>query len=187
MLQSMPIVRKEYYADREAIRLVNELAFGQADEADLVDSLRAGGKVTLSLVVEVNRSIAGYILFSPVSIEGFHHPLAALGPMAVVPQMQRHGIGTLLARSGINICRELGVRAIFVLDHADYYSRLGFRPASDFGLHSSWEKVPDEAFLALELERDVLKAISGTVRYAEEFDQACNKKPAPKRGLITLE
>jgi putative acetyltransferase len=43
---------------------VNEAAFGQLDEARLVDALRASGKVVLSLVAEQAGRVFGHILYA---------------------------------------------------------------------------------------------------------------------------
>lgn len=166
----MPIIRKEYYGDMDAIRSVHEQAFNQSAEADLVDALRMAGKTTLSLIAEENRALVGHILFTPVTIDGCPQMLAAIGPMAVLPRMQQHGIGRLLIRTGIYVCREMGIKALVVLGYPEYYPRFGFVPASGFGLSSPWKDIPDEAFMALELEDGALDRVSGTVRYADEFD-----------------
>ncbi len=171
-MRGMPIIRKEYYEDWDAIRTVHERAFGQSTEADIIEALRNANGITLSLVAEDSRAVVGHILFSPVTVKGSNVPMAALGPMAVLPRIQRHGIGTLLVRSGMIICREVGMKAIIVLGHPNFYSRFGFAPASGFGLAPSWSNVPDDAFMALELVPGALAQTSGTVQYATAFDMA---------------
>ena len=61
-------VRAEVRGDFDAIRNVNRLAFGQEDEASLVDALRDGGCVRASLVAEVDGRVVGHVLFSDLSI-----------------------------------------------------------------------------------------------------------------------
>jgi putative acetyltransferase len=177
IISTMPIIRNEYRDDFDQIALINELAFGQPTEARLIDALRENGKIILSLVAEANRKVVGHILFSPASIEGNDIKLAALGPMAVLPRHQRHGIGTMLVHDGIALCRTLGYRAIVVVGHPEYYPRFGFKPGSEFGLATPWKDVPPEAFMVLELEPGALQDAAGIVHYAEEFDLAHNKKP----------
>lgn len=166
------VVRPEDAGDIAAIREVNERAFERADEARLVDALRNAIAITASLVAEVDGRIVGHILFSPVHIdrESGCDVAVGLGPMAVVPEAQRRGIGTALVRAGIERMREAGHGAIVVLGHPSYYPRLGFAPASHFGLR--WE-VPghDEAFFAIELRAGFLGARSGVVRYRPEFTE----------------
>lgn len=62
-------IRREQPGDEAAVHRVNALAFGGLDEATIVDALRANGGVTLSLVAELEGTLVGHILFSPVSID----------------------------------------------------------------------------------------------------------------------
>ncbi len=81
------VFRPEAAADEDAIRHVNRLAFGQDAEARLVDALRDGGFVRLSLVAEREGRVVGHILFSdlPIITEAGIVPALALAPMAVLP------------------------------------------------------------------------------------------------------
>ena len=89
--------------------------------------------------------------------------------MAVVPDRQRHGVGSALAEAGIAACREDGYEAVIVLGHPDYYPRFGFVPASRFGLRSEYD-VPDDVFMALELTPGALHGRGpGTIRYHPAF------------------
>ena len=47
-------VREERAEDREAVRRVEEAAFGRAEEADIVDALRGDEAWALSLVAELD-------------------------------------------------------------------------------------------------------------------------------------
>lgn len=91
-----------------------------------------------------------------------------LAPMAVMPAAQRRGIGSALIRSGLERCAQLGYSAVVVLGHPEYYPRFGFVPASRFGIGCEYE-VPDEVFMALELEPGALTGMSGTIRYHPAF------------------
>jgi len=166
-------IRGEEPRDEAAVRLLNEEAFGSAEEADIVDALRASGKVTLSLVAELEGRVVGHILFSPVTIETPTRTVAAVGlaPMAVLPELQRRGIGSLLVRQGLEQCRRADHERMVVLGHPDYYPRFGFVPASRFGIRSEFG-VPDDVFMALELRPGTFAGVSGTARYEEEFGEA---------------
>lgn len=91
-----------------------------------------------------------------------------LAPMAVRPGHQGKGIGSALVRAGLQACTDLGANAVIVLGHPEYYPRFGFLPSSRFRLDSEYD-VPDEVFLALELEPGALSALSGRVLYHEAF------------------
>jgi putative acetyltransferase len=62
-------IRAETAGDIPAVRRVNELAFGQPDEADLVDALRATAHPHISLIAVSKRQVVGHIFFSPVTLE----------------------------------------------------------------------------------------------------------------------
>jgi putative acetyltransferase len=168
-------IRKETPADRAAIFEVNLRAFGQPGEATLVDALRRDGDFipALSLVAERDGTVVGHILFPPVTIESKTGsvPALALAPMAVLPELQRHGIGSLLVREGLAACRRLGHRIVIIVGHPEYYQRFGFTPARVKGIEAPFP-VPDEAFMVLALTEGSLEGVHGTVRYPPAFDAA---------------
>ena len=164
-------IRPEQPEDVMAIRQVNERAFDSPAEADLVDQLRRHNKVTLSLVAVDGAQVVGHILFSPVVIESSQPSVQAVGlaPMAVLPEWQHQGVGSRLVKAGLDECRRRGHQAVVVLGHSDYYPRFGFAPASRYGIRSEYD-VPDEVFMAIELQPGALAACTGTVKYQPEFD-----------------
>ena len=162
-------IRPERAADTAAVRAVNRAAFETGAEAELVDALRERVEPVISLVADATGSIVGHILFSPVTLSG-HAELKIMGlaPMAVRPAEQRRGIGSALVRAGLKRCRQAGCAAVVVLGHPEYYPRFGFVPASRFGIACEYD-VPDEVFMAIELEPGILRDTSGTVRYHAAF------------------
>ncbi len=163
-------IRPELSGDGAVIRAVNNQAFGQPAEADLVDALRASGALALSLVAVENGHVVGHILFSPVRIvsESRSTEAQALGPMAVMPVHQRQGIGSALVRKGLEECRSEDCGVLVVLGHPQYYPRFGFAPASRFGIRCQYE-VPDDVFMAMELKAGALAECEGLVKYHAEF------------------
>lgn len=150
---------------------MNVSAFDTSAEADLVDALRESAQPLVSLVAERDGQIVGHIMFSPVTLAGHADAkLMGLAPMAVAPPHQRQGIGSLLVDAGLAQCGQLGFGAVVVLGHAAYYPRFGFVPASRFGLTCAYD-VPDDVFMAVELQPDVLRDKTGTIRYHAAFDQ----------------
>jgi putative acetyltransferase len=166
------IIRPERPEDSSLIRHVNELAFGQAGEADLVEKLRQACGDALSLVAE-DDAIVGHILFTPVVVEesGRHVRGMGLAPMAVLPDRQRQGIGSQLVRRGLDILSERGCPFVVVVGHPEYYPRFGFEPASKHGLVSQWEGIPDTAFMVLVLDVHAMAGASGVAKYREEFNE----------------
>jgi putative acetyltransferase len=149
--------------DFPGIREVVAAAFGQPDEADLIEKLRADGDVWVEMVADEAGDITGHILFSRLGIGPIEG--AALAPLAVAPARQRRGLGAALTRAGIERCRELGIAAVIVLGHADYYPRFGFSAALAAPLEAPFS---GPSFMALELVPGALMA-GGRVRYAPAF------------------
>ncbi|MFA5494330.1 MAG: N-acetyltransferase [Porticoccaceae bacterium] len=163
-------IRDEQRHDRAAVHRLNTLAFDTPAEADLVDALRGAAQPIVSLVADDDGTIAGHILFTPVSLPG-HAELKIMGlaPMAVTPGRQRGGLGSQLVAAGLECCRRLGFGAVVVLGHPDFYPRFGFAPATRFGIGCAYD-VPAEAFMAMELQPGYLAKASGTIRYHPAFD-----------------
>lgn len=168
------VIREEGLKDRNAIRQVNERAFGQQVEADIVDRLRDNCPDILSLVAVQEEQVVGHILFSPAKIEGDGKAVQGMGlaPVTVKPEWQRQGIGSLLIRTGIRMLKDRGCAFVILLGHPEYYPRFGFERASQHGIHSQWDGIPDEAFMILVLDGSAMKDISGVARYRSEFDEA---------------
>jgi len=170
----MIIVRTEKPEDIEGIREVNKRAFGQPQEADIVDALREACPDALSFVAIEGDRVVGHILFSPATIHIHEKVVQGMGlaPMAVVPDEQRRGIGSKLVRAGLDVLKESSCPFVIVLGHPEYYPRFGFVPASEHGLKCQWDGVPDEAFMVLVLDESAMKGVSGVARYRSEFDAA---------------
>ena len=165
----MITIRAEAQKDARDVHAINRLAFGGPEEARLVDRLRGQVEPLVSLVLETDGRLIGHILFSPVELAQHANLLImGLGPMAVLPEMQRQGFGRALVRKGLDECRRLGAGAVVVLGHPEYYSQFGFQNASKFGITSEFD-VPDEVFMALELVPGYLEDAAGTARYAPVF------------------
>ncbi|MBN1324470.1 MAG: N-acetyltransferase [Methanotrichaceae archaeon] len=194
----MTYVREEIPEDIEAIRKVNLEAFGEVIEADIVDRLRESCEDLLSLVAVHDGKVSGHILFSPMTIDdgvvgitriktsSGDHPWFSsaekggvvgmgLAPLAVLPDLQRKGIGSLLVRAGIAALRDRGCPFVILLGHPEYYPRFGFERASLYGIRCQWDvpdvDVPDEAFMILVIDREAMAEASGVARYGKELDE----------------
>lgn len=164
-------IRPEAPSDIPGARLVEEQAFQRMAEADLVDLCRRRGKISLSLVAVRSGNIAGHILFTPVTLEPPNASLhgLGLGPVAVLPECQRTGIGSRLMQAGLELCRERGADFVVLLGDPRYYSRFGFTPARSFGLTSDYGD--GDEFQVLELHAGALAGASGKVKYIPEFKE----------------
>jgi putative acetyltransferase len=167
------LIRPQQPADDAGVFTVNERAFGRPDEARLVEKLRQAQDAIpeLSLVAVVGGQIVGHVLFSLVTLETAQGPtpVLSLAPMAVLPEFQNQGIGSILARHGLAEARRLGYSIMVVLGHPNYYPRFGFSRSTDYGIRCAYE-VPEEAFMAMPLQPGALDGMQGMVRYPPVFD-----------------
>ena len=163
------VIREENDEDRVAIWDVNRSAFESEAEANLVDALRDGGYVEVSLVAEIDGKIVGHILFSRVMIRTTVGEVEAvsLAPMAVLPNHQRQGIGSKLVQAGLEACREEGQKIVMVLGHPDFYSRFGF--SADLAQPFENPFGSGDVWMARELLPGVLADVAGRVEYPPPF------------------
>lgn len=165
------IIRPETPDDIVVIHHINERAFGRTDEAQLVDTLRDENAVVLSLVAQKHEAVIGHILFCRIQIQTPKQPLNAvsLSPMAVLPEFQGQGIGSLLVQRGLEELRTRGENIVTVLGHPGFYPRFGFRPAQEYHIECPYN-VPAPAWMLTELTPKALKGKKGVVVYPRAFE-----------------
>ena len=144
------VIRHARPVDHPDIAEINTLAFGKADEADLIARLREAGDVMFELVLEEAGTLQGHILFSRLWADN-GQLYAALAPMAVRPRLQATGIGSALVRAGLASAREFGASGVLVLGHPGYYPKFGFLAETAAKVSSPYSGSP--AFMALGIER----------------------------------
>jgi putative acetyltransferase len=168
------IIRQENSNDLPGIRDVNIKAFENGEnEARLVDLIRISEHFIqeLSLVAEKeDGEIIGHILFSTIHLMAKNGTLPTLGlaPMAVKPGYQNEGIGSELVKAGLKACKALGFKHVFVLGHPGFYPKFGFSPSKTFCIQSPFP-VPDEVFMAIELQKGGLSGLQGKIEYPPAF------------------
>lgn len=160
-------IRPEAPGDEGTIHAITEVAFrdmpfSDGDEPDLIDKLRADGDLTLSLVAEDAERIVGHIAISPVTISDGATGWFGLGPVSVVPELQRQDIGGRLIRRAIADMRERGAKGIVLLGSTDYYPRFGFKHEPQL----TYAGGPAEYFQCLVLDGDLPE---GEVKFSPAF------------------
>lgn len=144
------IIRPEKPDDVAAITRVTELAFrlhAHSDQTEhfIILALRKAGALTVSLVAEKAGQVVGHIGFSPVQVSDGSADWYGLGPVAVLPDLQRQGIGKSLINSGLSALRSRGASGCVVLGDPNYYERFGFKMRPECILQG----VPPEYFQSL--------------------------------------
>lgn len=167
-------IREERKADYDAIRIVNDQAFGTLVEGNIIEKLRKACQETFSLVAVLDERIVGHIFFSPVTIDNEEKQVIGMGlaPMAVLPELQNQGIGSLLVKEGLRRIKETDCPFIIVIGHIEYYPRFGFERASKYGLKCQWDGVPDEAVMILWFNQSMIDHVSGVAKYRDEFNES---------------
>ncbi|TCL01105.1 putative acetyltransferase [Shimia isoporae] len=157
-------IRLETPDDIAPIRALTEAAFGQPDEARLVDMLRDDGDAAISFVAVQDGHIIGHVLFSPMAA-----PVRTLGlaPVSVAPDHQKQGIGAQLIRRGLSQAQLDGWQASFVLGNPAYYSRFGYSVETAKGFTNQFA---GPYFMALELTPGALEK-PFPVSYAAAFNK----------------
>ena len=172
-------IREERPEDYDAIRFVNDQAFGTPEEGRIVDTLREVCKETISLVAVSGAKVVGHIFFSPATIDHQGRQVVGMGlaPLAVLPEFQNQGIGSLLVKEGVRRIKETDCSFIIVNGPIHYYPRFGFERASKYQLKCQWEGIPNGGFMVMILNKSTMAGVSGVARYRSEWDEAVTEIP----------
>tara|TARA_Y100001956_G_scaffold62512_1_gene62570 strand:- start:680 stop:1183 length:504 start_codon:yes stop_codon:yes gene_type:complete len=165
------LIRTEAPADILAVDRLLKSAFETEAEADLVMKLRENGHRSLSLVASTDDGeVVGYLLFSPVTLDGEDLNWQGLAPLAVKEEFRCQGIAKQLIEEGMASLFELGYPACVVLGDPAYYSRFGFAAAELHEMRCIWD-VPKGAFQVKALAEGEFRGRSGLIEYCSEFNQ----------------
>ena len=161
------IIRNEKDADVDTITEVTVKAFKTLEvsnhtEQFIIEALRANNALTVSLIAEVDGHVVGHVAFSPVTISDGTQNWYGLGPVSVLPEHQRKGIGKSLILEGISRLKGLNAKGCCLVGHPDYYMKLGFKNVSGL-VH---EGVPQEVFLVMSFDGHIPQ---GTVNFHDGF------------------
>ena len=169
-------LRNETAVDAGAITEVTAAAFealaiSQHTEQFVVEALRAAGALTVSLVAEAGGRLIGHIAFSPVVLSDGTPAWYGLGPVSVLPQFQRQGVGRALIQEGLARLKAMGAQGCCLVGHPGYYQQFGFMHAPELVL----EGVPPEVFFALSFDGHLPR---GTVMFHDGFRADGSGTPA---------
>jgi putative acetyltransferase len=154
------IIRTETKSDVEVISEVTKAAFenhpvSNQTEQFIINALRAANALTISLVAQADGKVIGHIAFSPVTISDGSQDWYGIGPVSVLPECQKQGIGKSLIREGLSLLKALGAKGCVLVGDPQYYERFGFRNLPDLVL----DGVPQEYFLALPIDKNQTQGV----------------------------
>lgn len=132
----------------------------------------------LDFVAVSDAKIVGLIVFMEASIwgdDGNRYEVLSLGPIAVSPPFQHKGVGRLLIEYALTEARKQGYRAILLCGDPQYYRKVGFMAAEDFGIRTSENKYV-AALQICPLYEGALQGLAG--RYIEDDIYIVNEAEA---------
>jgi len=170
-------IRETLDSDLNDVLFVEHLAFGNDKEAELVRELLydKSAKPILSLLAYKDCRPVGHILFTTARLEKTPKAalMAILAPLAVVPDVQKQGIGGKLIERGLQLLLKSAVELVFVLGHPGYYPRHGFKPAGHLGFEAPYP-IPDEhadCWMVQALKPGVIGSVRGRVICADALNK----------------
>lgn len=138
-------VREATISDGDVIREIHLSAF-DADEREIVAKLAVNllsedtTPPTIALVAETGGDVVGHVAFSPVTTDAADgHGIYVLAPLAVRPEHQGRGVGSLLVEDGKRRLSKMGVDLLLVYGDPEYYGRYGFSVAAAAGCIPPYE------------------------------------------------
>ena len=154
------IIRNERDADIEVITEVTIAAFknhplSNHTEQFIIHALRAAGVLSVSLVAEIDRQVVGHIAFSPVTISDNTTGWYGLGPVSVLPNYQKQGIGKALINEGLSLLKDMGAQGCALVGYPNYYKRFGFKNYPEL----IYEGIPQEFFLILPFTQQIPQGV----------------------------
>lgn len=178
------IIRREKLTDYRASELMVRRAFFNRQnpgccEHYLVHLLRDSPDYLpeFSRVAEIDGHLVGAIYYSKafVQTESGRLPVVTFGPLAVDPVFQGLGIGRKLFEESLSSLSSSGYPAIVIYGEPNYYPKLGFRRASEFGISDPEGNVYD-ALMVFELRKKSLEGIRGKFFESSVFEGASDRK-----------
>ena len=129
-------IREANVSDGDAIRSIHLSAF-DAVEREIVAKLAVDllsertMPPTIALVAETGGDAIGHVAFSPATTDVANGPkVYILAPLAVRPDHQKRGVGSLLVGDGKRRLSDMGVDVLLVYGDPEYYGRFGFSVAA---------------------------------------------------------
>ncbi len=143
-----------------------KVEISQKTEQFIITALRQAGALTISLVAEIDGKIVGHVAFSPIKISDGTENWHGLGPVSVLPEYQKKGIGKALINEGLSILKNIGSKGCALVGDPNYYKYFGFKNIPTL-VHDG---IPQEVFLVLPFYDEIPK---GNVEFHEAFKATC--------------
>ena len=117
----------------------------------------------LDLVAVFENEIVGHVITTKATVLDSlsnEHEVLCLGPISVLPEFQKKGIGSKLMTNSISLAKKSGFSGMILFGNPEYYHRFGFRNAIEYNITTK-DGQNFEPFMALELHYNGLAGIKG--------------------------
>lgn len=140
------------------------IPYSNHDEDEIVNRLAQAGDLSVDLVAMAGDLVVGFVAASPVTIAGERCDWYGLGPVAVLPEYQRQGIGQQLIEKSLKDLVLMDAEGCVVVGEPAYYQRFGFKTSAMI----YYPGTPEGYFMSLLFKQNSKK---GVVRYHDAFYQ----------------
>ena len=172
------VLRLEEEKDHRIVEELTREAFWNlhvpgCDEHLLVHNLRSTKEFIkeLNFVAIYNNKIVGNIMYVEAIVKNNdkNHPVLTFGPVSVLPEYQKKGIGKKLINHTIGLAKNMGYKAIIIYGDPEYYKKYGFKASKEYNITDKEQKYP-AALLVLELYSNALNGINGIFDEGEVYE-----------------
>ncbi|MBN1377657.1 MAG: N-acetyltransferase [Gammaproteobacteria bacterium] len=173
------IIRNEIKSDYKIVEEMTREAFWNlhmpgCDEHYVVHLMRDHPDFVpeMAYVAEVDNKIVGNIMYTKSFVLDENNnriDTLTFGPICVLPEYQRQGIGTSLINHTKKIAIQNKTKAIIILGHPHNYCKHGFKNCIDYGISDSDGRYP-YGQLVLELEKSVFEGKAWKFHFSSVYE-----------------
>lgn len=173
------LIRRETPADYREVEVLTREAFWNVYRPGCLEHYlvhryrgRKGFVPELDLVLEMGGQLVGHIMYVHAAIHSDSGPLLPVmtfGPISILPEYQRRGLGKALLEDSLARAAALGAKAVCIEGNPAFYGKSGFVPAAGTGIRYNDEPDAPPYFLLKELVPGYLQGISGAYRTPEGY------------------
>jgi predicted N-acetyltransferase YhbS len=172
-----PTIRHEIPSDYETVEKITYEAFKNlpesGDEALLAHKLRSCESFVkeLDFVAVADGEVVGNIMYSKAKIvneNGENFDILTFGPLSVIPEMQKKGIGKALVEHSLKIAKDMRFTAVVIFGHPEYYMKLGFENCGKYYITTTDGESPDYLMIYI-FDKKAVEKMSGKVIIDEVY------------------
>jgi len=117
----------------------------------------------LDLIAVFENEIIGHIISTKAKVVDLlnnEHEILCVGPITVLLDFQKNGIGSKLINESIKVAKKIGYPGMILFGNPEYYHRFGFVNAEKYRITTK-DNQNFEPFMALEIQKKGLTNVNG--------------------------